>query len=111
MTGMVKMAGSAFNTDAATMQKAAQQVQQVSEEIGAELRSLAGNLEPVAASWKGAAASAFQQLMVRWNEDANKLTSALQSIAEMLDSTNKNYSQVEEANQSQISQILSGLGG
>ncbi|HEV2346482.1 MAG TPA: WXG100 family type VII secretion target [Actinocrinis sp.] len=103
------MAGS-FNTDATTMQKAAQQVQQVSDEISGELRALQGNLDPVAASWKGAAASAFQQLMVRWNEDAAKLTSALQGIAEMLDSTNKNYTQVEEANHSQISNILSGLG-
>lgn len=109
MTGMVKMAGS-FNTDAATMQRAAQQVQQVSEEINAELKALQGNLDPVAASWKGSAASAFQQLMVRWSEDANKLTSALQGISEMLDSTNKNYSQVEEANHSQIANILSGLG-
>lgn len=106
---MVNMAGS-FNTDATTMQKAAQQVQQVSDEISGELRALQGNLDPVAASWKGAAASAFQQLMVRWNEDAAKLTSALQGIAEMLDSTNKNYTQVEEANHSQISNILSGLG-
>jgi WXG100 family type VII secretion target len=104
------MAGSSFNTDAATMQRAAQQVQQVSEEISAELRSLQGQLDPMAASWKGAASSAFQQLMVRWNEDANKLTSALQAIAEMLDSTNKNYSQTEEANHSQIANILSGLG-
>lgn len=109
MTGMVKMAGS-FNTDAATMQRAAQQVQQVSEEINAELRSLQGNLDPVAASWRGSASSAFQQLMVRWSEDANKLTSALQGIAEMLESTNKNYSQVEESNHSQIANILSGLG-
>jgi len=102
------MAGS-FNTDAATMQRAAQQVQQVSEEISAELRALQANLDPVAASWKGSAASAFQQLMARWGEDANKLTTALQGIAEMLDSTNKNYSQVEEANHSQIANILSGL--
>jgi WXG100 family type VII secretion target len=109
MTGMVKMAGS-FNTSADTMAKAAQQVQQVSEEISAELRSLQGNLEPVAASWRGSASSAFQQLMVRWSEDANKLTTALQGIAEMLQSTNTNYSQVEEGNRSQIANILSGLG-
>lgn len=103
------MAGS-FNTDAATMQKAGQQVQQVSDEIGQELRSLLNQLEPVASSWKGAAASAFQQLMQRWQEDASKLTQALQGIAEMLDSTNKNYTQVEDSNSSQIGQILSGLG-
>jgi WXG100 family type VII secretion target len=103
------MAGS-FGTDAAVMQKAAQQVQQVSDEISAELRSLQGNLEPVASQWKGAAASAFQQLMVKWHDDANKLTQALQGIAEMLDSTTKGYTQVEDSNTSQISNILSGLG-
>jgi len=109
MTGMVKMAGS-FGTDAQVMQKAAQQVRQVSDEIGQELRSLQSNLDPVAASWKGSAASAFQQLMVRWAEDASKLTQALQGISEMLDSTTKNYSQVEDANSSQISKILGGFG-
>lgn len=105
---MVKMAGS-FNTDAATMQRAGQQVQQVSQEISAELRSLQANLDPVAASWRGAASSAFQQLMARWSEDASKLTSALQGISEMLESTNKNYSQTEESVHSNIGNILSGL--
>ena len=103
------MAGS-YTTDAAVMQKAAQQVQQVSEEINSELRSLMSNLEPVASSWKGSAASAFQQLMQRWNEDASKLTQALQGISELLDSTTKNYSQGEEQHTSSISQILGQLG-
>ena len=102
------MAGS-YTTDAAVMQKAAQQVQQVSEEINGELRSLLANLEPVASAWKGGAASAFQQLMQRWNEDASKLTQALQGIAELLDSTTKQYSQAEETNSSSISKILGGL--
>ena len=103
------MAG-AYTTDAATMQKAAQQVQQVSEEIGSELNSLMSNLEPVAASWKGNAASAFQQLMERWRQDASKLHQALAEIAQMLEQTNKSYSQAEENNSSQISAILKGLG-
>jgi len=104
------MAGGAYTTDAQTMQKAAQQVQQVSEEISSELNSLMSNLEPVAASWKGNAASAFQQLMERWKQDAGKLQQALADIAQMLDSTNKTYSQAEENNSSQISAILKGLG-
>ena len=102
------MAG-AFTTDAATMQKAAQQVQQVSEEIQSELNSLMNNLSPVAASWKGNAASAFQQLMERWQSDATKLQQALADIAQMLEQTNKSYSQAEENNSSQIGAILKGL--
>jgi len=91
------------------MQKAAQQVQQVSEEIGSELNSLASALEPVAASWKVSAASAFQQLMERWRQDATKLQQALADIAQMLEQTNKSYSQAEENNSSQIGAILKGL--
>lgn len=102
------MAG-AFTTDAATMQKAAQQVQQVSEEIQSELNSLMNNLSPVAASWKGNAASAFQQLMERWQSDATKLQQALADIAQMLDQTTKTYSSTEEQNSSQIGAILKGL--
>jgi WXG100 family type VII secretion target len=107
MTGMVNMSG--FGTDAQVMQKAAQQVQQVSEQISGELRSLESQLQPVAAQWKGQAATAFQQLFERWNTDAGKLTQALQGIAEMLDESQKNYSQVEQDNASQIGQIMQGL--
>lgn len=103
------MAGS-FGTTPEVMAKAAQQVDQVSQEISGELRSLLSQIEPVAGSWKGQASSAFQQLIQRWNEDATKLTQALAQISELLGSTNKNYTQVEESNHSQISQILSGLG-
>jgi WXG100 family type VII secretion target len=99
----------AYGTQTDVMQKAAQQVQQVADEINAELRSLEGNLAPVAASWKGAAQQAFQQLMERIMQDAQKLTQALQGISESLDSSTKSYSEAEQNNSSQISQILSGL--
>jgi WXG100 family type VII secretion target len=104
------MAGS-FGTTVDVMQKAAQQVQQVSEEINGELRTLLSQLEPVSAGWKGQASAAFQQLMQRWNEDAQKLTQALQAIAESLDASTKNYSAAEDSNSSQISRISAILGG
>jgi WXG100 family type VII secretion target len=99
----------AYGTQTDVMQKAAQQVQQVADEINAELRSLEGNLAPVAASWKGAAQQAFQQLMERIMQDAQKLTQALQGISESLDSSTKSYSEAEQNNASQIGQILQGL--
>jgi ESAT-6 family protein len=92
------------------MAKAASQIRQTSDEINGELRSLLSALEPVASQWKGQAASAFQQLIERWQQDANKLTQALGGIADAMDSSNKNYSQSEEANRSQIANIMSGLG-
>src|SRR5579859_1976530 len=97
---------SSFGTQTDVMQKAAQQVQQVADEINSELRSLESNLAPVAASWKGNAQQAFQQLMERIMQDAQKLTDALRGISESLDSSTKSYSTVEEDNASQIGQIL-----
>lgn len=104
------MAGS-FGTSFDVMQKAAQQVDQVSQEITTELSSLLSQIEPVASTWKGQASSAFQALMDRWHTDATKLTQALQGISESLGASTKNYSAAEDSNQQQISKITAILGG
>jgi WXG100 family type VII secretion target len=104
------MAGSSFGTTFDEMNKAAQAVQQAVQEIQSETRSLTSSLEPIAQSWQGAASSAFQQLIQRFNDDASKLTQALDAIGQALSANNKNYSAVEEQNQSSISKLLSGLG-
>jgi len=91
------------------MAKAAQQVQQVSESLQQQMRSLTNQLEPLASQWQGQAASAFQQLMSRFGEDSQKLSTALGNIANALDANTKNYNASEEANHSQINSILSGL--
>jgi WXG100 family type VII secretion target len=92
------------------MQKAASQIRQTSDELNGELRSLLSQIEPLSSAWKGAAASAFQQLMERWHTDAAKLTQALAGIAEAMDSSQQAYSSSEDQNRSQIANIMSGLG-
>jgi WXG100 family type VII secretion target len=99
----------AFGTTTDDMAKAAQQVLQVSESLQQQMRSLMNNLEPLAGSWKGQAASAFQQLMERFNTDSQKLSTALGNIATALDANTKNYNSSEETNHSAISNILGGL--
>jgi WXG100 family type VII secretion target len=103
------MAGG-YGTDVAVMQKAASQIRQTSDEINGELRSLLALLEPLASQWRGEAATAFQQLIERWQQDANKLTQALGGIADGMSSSSSSYSSSEEANRSQIANIMSGLG-
>lgn len=98
-----------FGTSFDVMTKAAQSVDQTVSEIRQEMSSLQGNLEPVAAAWRGGAASAFQQLMERFNADGQKLTEALNAIGEALRSNTTNYTQVEEQNQTAISKILGGM--
>lgn len=107
---MVTMgAGSQFGTTTEVMTQTASQIEQVSQSISSQLNNLMGQIEPLASNWKGAASSAFQQLMARWQEDATKLTQALNSISEMMTSSSKNYAATEEANSSSISNILGAL--
>jgi len=100
----------AFGTETDAMGKAAQQVLQVSESLQQQMRSLMNNLEPLASSWQGSAASAFQQLMERFNQDSSKLSTALGNIANALDSNAKNYSASEQQNHQSIAGILNALG-
>lgn len=102
------MAGS-YGTDFEVMSKAAQSVRDTVSEIQSEMRSLQGNLEPLAGAWKGDASSAFQQLIERFMADGTKLTEALNAIGEALGSNTTNYSQVEESNAGSITQLLKGL--
>jgi WXG100 family type VII secretion target len=104
------MAGSSFGTTFDEMNKAAQAVQQAVQEIQSETRSLVSSLEPISSSWQGSASSAFQQLIQRFNDDSAKLVQALDAIGQALGANTKNYSAVEQENQSSISKLLSGLG-
>lgn len=104
------MASSSFGTTFDEMNKAAQAVTQTVQDIQSEQRQLMSALEPIASQWKGAAASAFQQLIQRFDDDAQKLTQALDAIGQALGANTKNYQAVEEQNNSSIGKLLSGLG-
>jgi WXG100 family type VII secretion target len=91
------------------MAKASQNVQQTVQELQAEMRSLQSAVEPLGASWKGSAYSAFQQLMQRFQDDGQKLTQALDAIGQAIDANNKNYTATEETNSSSISHLLNSL--
>lgn len=98
-----------FNTSTDAMTSAANQVDQVSQEISSALNTLKNQIEPLAGSWQGGAASAFNSLMTQWHDDANKLTAALSDISQALNSSGKNYAATEEANHSAIGKILGGI--
>ncbi len=103
------MTSGAFNTEAATMAQAATRVNDVNSQVLSELRTLQGAVEGVQAHWSGQAASSFQQLMTRWNEDAGKLSQALQGISEQIAASGKAYTASDEANQQALRSSGSGL--
>jgi WXG100 family type VII secretion target len=104
------MAGSShFGVSLDEAQKAAQQVQQVKEELSAELNSLKNQLAPLEAQWSGAAQAAYMQLQERWNTDATNLFNALDEIGQALAGNVKTYTQSEDENAAQIRNVINGL--
>jgi WXG100 family type VII secretion target len=99
-----------FGTSTDAMTAAANHVDQVSQEISSALTTLKNQIDPLAGSWQGGAASAFNTLMLQWHEDANKLTAALSDISQALSASGKNYAETETSNHSAISTILGGIG-
>lgn len=103
------MASGQFGVSLEEAQKAAQQVQQVKEELAAELNSLKNQLAPLESSWSGNAQAAYMQLQERWNTDANNLFNALDEIGQALAGNVKTYSESEDSNAAQIRNLINGL--
>jgi WXG100 family type VII secretion target len=99
---------SSFGTSTDAMTAAANNVDQVSQEISSALTTLKNQIDPLASSWQGGAATAFNTLMAEWHQDANKLTAALSDISQALSASGKNYASTEESNHSAIAGILGG---
>ena len=84
-------------------------VQSTKEEIDGHLNRLRGELEAVAGSWQGAAATQFTSLMAQWNENAEKVNRALQDLAENLHATDLSMEHNEAETENSFSQLLGGL--
>lgn len=92
------------------MHRAGQHVFAVNDQVQADLGALRSQLAPLAGAWRGAAATAFQALMVRWDADARTLNSALRSIGEAIQSSGQSYQQQEEQQSQDLSAIRAALG-
>lgn len=98
-----------FTTGSSEMMQGVRSLQEMNESLQASLRQLQGEVESIGGSWSGAAATAFQNLMMRFNEDASKLNQNLQQMSEAMTGNNQAYQASEEANQSEMSKLLGGL--
>jgi WXG100 family type VII secretion target len=92
----------AITVDAATLHKAANDTRSTRTEVEGDLRRLASLAEELAGQWRGTAASGFQTLITRFNEDAMKLQQALGDIADLLDKEANTH----QANDEQQGQMI-----
>jgi WXG100 family type VII secretion target len=69
----------------------------VSDDVQATIKQVADTVMGLQPAWTGAAATAFQNMMARLNDDATKLQQALTAIAEQLGSAGGTYQAQEDA--------------
>jgi WXG100 family type VII secretion target len=100
---------SSFQTEVATMEVAARHVDEVANAIDAELRSLDGRIQPIASSWRGAAATAYLQLHERWTQDTTRLRQVLAEISLGLKQSATRYQTNEDAVVAQMARTAGQL--
>ena len=101
---------SGFGTDSATLDALAKRIMDVDEQAQAKLRAVRSAAETVQASWKGSAATAFQNLIARFDEDGRKVSEALREISAQIASSAEVYQRNEDEQESAVSNVSSRLG-
>jgi WXG100 family type VII secretion target len=99
-----------FQTGSHEMLTAVSTMQEVNQAMLGNLKTLQQEVESVRGAWAGAAAQAFTTLMAKFDEDAAKLNRDLGQIAEAVTGNAKAYQAQEDTTNSQMTQILGGLG-
>jgi WXG100 family type VII secretion target len=103
------MAG--YTTDQATLDKAASNMLNTQDQLNSALTKMASELEPLRTAWKGDASTAFQNLIERFQGDAQKMNQALEQIANTMSQNASKYAAQEQEQQQAMSQITNMLQG
>ena len=98
-----------FRTEVATMEAASSHVFEVNEQVQAQLSNLLNRLEPLMATWQGAASMSFHTLKERWLENATKLNEALRGIGDGLVKNQASYVSTEDTNVSSFTGMTANL--
>lgn len=92
------------------MDAAGRHVLDVNQTIQGTLSQLKSQLAPLQGAWKGQASTAFTNLMIRWDDAAQRLNLALQGIGESIQSSSTSYATQEEEHSQTMSTITQSLG-
>ncbi len=94
-----------FATESAQMVTTAGDVDRVNEEVKGDLSRIRGVVDGLAGDWRGQAKVAFDELMVRWDDAALRLSSALSDISENIRANSSQFDQGEEDNRQSFSRV------
>jgi WXG100 family type VII secretion target len=85
----------------------ARHVDEVQQQIFAQLKALIDDLEPVAKEWQGAAASAFHRLKAEYADKHTGMDRVLGQIAVALSQNQSNYNTAETDSSQELTKVAS----
>lgn len=88
-----------------------QQVVDAKEQVEGELKQLWNAISQLQSLWTGSAATAFLTLMNKFDEQAKKLNTALEGIAEQLLAAGSTYEESEVSQQDAFGGLAAQLDG
>ncbi|MEV6243120.1 WXG100 family type VII secretion target [Lentzea sp. NPDC051838] len=98
-----------FNLTPGDLDALAKHIADVNQQTQGTLRGIRNAADGVATAWSGVAATAFQKLIERFQEDANKVQEALMEICSQISSSSEVYKRNEEEQQGSIGTIANRL--
>lgn len=102
--------GGALNTDFELMAAIAGKTDARNEEIRAMLQSFIGRMGSVPPSvWGGVAASAFHNVVDRWNTESVRLHAALERIAETIRLNQQTLREAADSHSQRIGSVATNL--
>jgi WXG100 family type VII secretion target len=85
----------------------ARHVDDVKQQIFAQLKALIDDLEPVAKEWQGSAAGAFQRLKAEYADKQSGMDRVLAQIAVALSQNQSNYTTAETDSSQELTKVAS----
>lgn len=96
---------SGFKGDVAAFSRIHKQVEEKNADVNGEIGRLRSNIEGSMPGWQGEAATAFRNLMNRFDENARNLNQALSGIGELLQNAGSKYEAQEIQETESMSQL------
>jgi WXG100 family type VII secretion target len=97
--------------EASTIHQAARDVEAAKQQADAKLTEVRNSAADAAPGFAGQAGSSFQTLMQRYNEEATKLTVAMQDIADVLNSQGTAITTTDEEQMADMNKYTGTLNG
>lgn len=78
--------------------------------LNSDIAALEGRLAGIGASWQGAAATAFQNLMQAWRTQANKITANLDVFEQNLKASQAGYTADDDTSKAAMTSLHGRMG-